>query len=109
MEISSSIRRRARGVNVPRLERILSTGLGAVGAGLGVALALTGARRMMMIGGAVAALGAGLMARGISGRCAITRAIAGREPAETTNHHQPDFHGAGATTRQGVRDLDHFH
>ena len=67
------IRSRIVGTNVPRWERIASAALGSGLMGMG-ALGIT--RRSLagsFGGGLLAAVGAGLLARGISGRCAIYR------------------------------------
>jgi uncharacterized membrane protein len=68
-DIARPIRRRLFGVNVPPTERGVTVALGA-------ALALLGARRRSVGGALLAALGAGLVARGVSGRCPIYRQFA---------------------------------
>ena len=104
------IRSQPDGVNVPNLERLITVGVGLVGAGLGVTAALLGSRRLAVIGGSIAAIGAGLIARGVSGRCPAYRARARRARTAAADavakHNELIFRGAGATTRQGVRDLN---
>lgn len=108
MEITDDpIRGRLDGVNIPSYERILTIGLGIAGAGLGVTAAILGSRRAGIIGGVIAAVGAGLIARGTSGRCPAYRAMAQRAAREQDERDVASLRGAGAFTRQGVRDLDH--
>lgn len=113
MDTRSEIRRQPQGVNIPNLERIVTVGVGLVGAGIGVTAALLGSRRIAIIGGSIAALGAGLVARGVTGHCPAYRASARRhraaQAAATAKHNEVIFRGAGATTRQGVRDLNQIH
>jgi uncharacterized membrane protein len=60
------IRNRLVGVNVPRWERIASAVVGGAVAALGI-------RRRSLAGGMLAAVGVGLVVRGVTGRCGIYR------------------------------------
>jgi hypothetical protein len=68
------IRSHEHGVNIPPYERIITSvlGLGAIAFGV---------REQNPLGWALAALGVGLAARGLSGRCPMTRQLARRAQA----------------------------
>lgn len=84
MEKNRDIRSRIVGVNVPRWERIASVIAGAGLAGWGITR-IAGIRtkeRGIVSGGLLALAGAGLLERGISGRCGIYRMRAVRKGIE---------------------------
>jgi hypothetical protein len=67
----NEIRSHEEGVNVPPYDRILTSILGAAAIAFGV-------RDRTPIGWAIAAFGGMLAARGVSGRCAVSRQLARR-------------------------------
>ncbi len=70
--MSSPIRSRRSGVNVPPLERVLTTGLGAALVALGIRRRGLGGWLATLAGGAIAA-------RGVTGVCAVSRQLTSRE------------------------------
>jgi uncharacterized membrane protein len=75
MENDRDIRNRLVGTNIPGWERIASAILGGGLAGLGI-------QRRSLAGGVLAAIGSGLVVRGVSGRCGIYRMRAVRKGVE---------------------------
>jgi hypothetical protein len=78
-ETRAQIRNHLDGVNVPMIERYASVGIGLAATGIGVAASILGPRRGgMILGSVVAAAGLALIARGVTGHCPVTRALARR-------------------------------
>jgi hypothetical protein len=95
----NEIRSHEAGVNVPPYDRILTSILGAAAIAFGV-------RDRTPMGWAIAAFGGVLAARGISGRCAISRQIARR--AGRSEDARAEFEassGTAARTKSTATDL----
>ncbi len=75
VENHREIRSRLVGVNIPRWERLATIAVGG-------ALAAVGVRRRSVAGGLLAALGAGLVVHGVSGRSGLYRMRAVRKGVE---------------------------
>lgn len=86
----NEIRSHEFGPNVPTYERIVTSALG-------VAAIVFGLRERGVVGWAIAAAGVGLAARGISGRCAMTRQIARRARVRELEHARHDFATASSS------------
>ena len=107
MDTREQIRSRLDGVNVPTIERYVSVGVGLAATGLGVAASILGPRRAgKIVGSVVAAAGLALIARGVTGVCPLTRALAKRAQRMRGDGHLFDGINQGEGDRRAARSYN---
>jgi uncharacterized membrane protein len=92
MHLKNEIRRHEYGVNLPTYERVITSAIGIAAIAFGV-------REGGVLGWALAASGLGLAARGISGRCPVTRRLArANGEREMSSHEREEMRAEGFST-----------